>query len=105
DTFGVEYRFSKDEVENVNVDLNVRILDFLDLFSSYNYNIFEKRRIQSVYGLEFHSKCWEIRFSVEDKKRSPLTVRDGELTRLQEDEIEFRIEVTLTGVGSVGRKL
>ncbi len=104
DAFGLEYAFGKDEVENITLDLNARILDSLDLFASYNYNIFEKRRIQSVYGLEFRSKCWEVRFSVEDKKRTPLTVRDGELTRLQEDEIKFRIQVTLTGIGSVGRK-
>jgi hypothetical protein len=39
---------------------------------------------------------------VEDKKRTPLTVRDGEITRVQDDEIKFRIQVTLTGLGSVG---
>jgi LPS-assembly protein len=105
DTLGLEYRFSRDEVENINLDLNARIVDSLDLFASYNYNIFEKRRIQSVYGLEFRSKCWEVRLSVEDKKRSPVTFREGMPTRLVEDEIEFRIQVTLTGIGAVGSKL
>ena len=102
DALGFEYRYSRDEVENINANLNVRIQEWLDLFSAYSYNIFEKRRISSVYGLDFRSKCWGIRFSVEDKKRSPLTIRDGVPTRLVEDEIDFRVQVTLTGVGSVG---
>ncbi len=102
DAFGLEYRYSRDEAESINGNLNIRIQDWLDLFSAYSYNIFEKRRVYSVYGLDFRSKCWGIRFSVEEKKRSPLTIRDGMPTRLVEDEIDFRIQVTLTGIGSVG---
>jgi len=104
DTFGLEYRFNKDEVENINVDFSARLLDSLDLFATCNYNILEKRRISTVYGLEFRAKCWEIRLSVEDKKRSPVTVEEGVATRLVEDEIKFRIQVTLTGIGTVGQK-
>jgi LPS-assembly protein len=92
DSLGLEYRYSRDEAENINVNLKVRILDSLDLFYTYRYNIFEKRRIDSIYGLDFRSKCWGIRFSVEDKKG----------TARVEDEISFRIQVTLTGMGSVG---
>jgi hypothetical protein len=106
DTFGLEYRFSRDEVQNINVNLKVRLQEWLDLFYLNSYNIFEKRRFASVYGLEFRAKCWGIQLAVEDKKRTPLTVTDdGELTRLQEDEIEFMIQVTLTGIGAVGSKL
>jgi hypothetical protein len=82
--------------------LNVKILDSLDLFSTYSYNILEKRKIFSVYGADFRAKCWGIRFFVEDTKRSPLTIREGVPFRLVEDEIKFRVQVTLTGIGSVG---
>jgi len=102
DSLGLEYRYSRGEVENVNVNLSVRIRDWLDLFTTYSYNIFENRRFSSTYGLNFRSKCWGVQISVEDKKRTPLTVRDGEITRVQDDEIKFRIQVTLTGLGSVG---
>ncbi len=102
DALGLEYRYSRDEVENINFNLIVRIQDWLDLFSTYSYNIFDERRISSVYGLEFRSQCWGIRFSIEDKNRSPLTIREGVPTRLVEDEIDFRVQVTLTGIGSVG---
>ncbi len=102
DAFGLEYAFSKDEVENINVNFKVRLQEWLDLFYRNSYNILEKRRFSSVYGLEFRAKCWGIQLSVEDKKRTPLTVRDS--TRLQEDEIKFRIQVTLTGIGSIGRQ-
>ena len=94
DAFGVEYRFSRDEVETINLDFKVRLQEWLDLFSTYHYNIFEERRIQSVYGLDFRAKCWGIRLSVEDKKGDARV----------EDEIDFRIQVTLTGLGSVGLK-
>jgi LPS-assembly protein len=102
DSLGLEYRYSRDEVENINVNLNVKILDSLDLFSTYSYNILEKRKIFSVYGADFRAKCWGIRFFVEDIKRSPLTIREGVPFRLVEDEIKFRVQVTLTGIGSVG---
>ncbi len=102
DGLGLEYRYSRDEVENINVNLSVRIRDWLDLFTTYSYNVFENRRFSSTYGLNFRSKCWGVQMSVEDKKRTPLTVRDGEITRVQDDEIKFRIQVTLTGLGSVG---
>jgi len=102
DALGLEYRYSRDEVENINATLKVRILNSLDLFSTHSYNIFGKRRVFSVYGLDFRSKCWGIRFSIEDKERSPLTIREGVPTRLVEDEIDFRVQVTLTGIGSVG---
>jgi LPS-assembly protein len=102
DSLGLEYRYSRDEVENINVNLSVRVRDWLDLFTTYSYNIFENRRFSSTYGLNFRAKCWEVQMSVEDKKRTPLTVRDDEITRVQDDEINFRIQVTLTGLGSVG---
>ena len=105
DTLGLEYRFSRDEVENINVDFRVRLQEWLDLFYRNSYNILEHRRFASVYGLELRAKCWGIQVSMEDKKRTPLTVRDGELTRLQEDEIKFMIQVTLTGIGAVESRL
>jgi LPS-assembly protein len=104
DGLGLEYRYSRDEVENINASLNVRIRHWLDLFSTCSYNIREKRRIFTIFGLDFRSKCWGIRVSIEDIKRSPLTVTDGMLNRLVEDEINFRVQVTLTGMGSVGMK-
>jgi len=104
DVLGVEYRFSKDELENINANFKVRPREWLDLFFRYSYNIREDRRFFSVYGLEFRSKCWGVQLSVEDKKRTPLTVRDGEITRIQGDEIEFKIQFTLTGLGSLGQE-
>ena len=104
DNLGLEYRFGRDEVENINVNLKVRLQEWLDLFYRNSYNILERRRFASVYGLEFRAKCWGIQLFVEDKNRTPLTVRDGELTRLQEDEIKFMIQVTLTGIGSVRQR-
>jgi LPS-assembly protein len=104
DGLGLEYRYSRDEVENINASLNVRIRHWLDLFGTYSYNIREKRRIFTIFGLDFRAKCWGLRVSIEDIKQSPLTVMDGTLTRLVEDEINFRVQVTLTGVGSVGMK-
>jgi LPS-assembly protein len=104
DTMDLEYAFRKDEVENINVNSTLRLQEWLDLFYRNSYNILENRRYSSVYGLEFRAKCWGIQLSVEDKKRTPSTVRDGELTRLQEDEIQFKFQVTLRGIGSVGRE-
>jgi LPS-assembly protein len=104
DKLDLEYRYTRDEVENINVNFTVRLWEWLDLFYRNSYNILENRRFSSVYGLEFRAKCWGIQLSVEDKKRTPLTVRDGELSRVQEDEIDIKVEFTLTGLGSVGQK-
>ncbi|UCD70777.1 MAG: LPS-assembly protein LptD [Syntrophobacterales bacterium] len=94
DALNLEYRYSRNEVDNIDVNFNVKILDSMDLFYNWNYNILENRRIFSIYGLDFRAQCWEIRFSVEDKKGDARV----------EDEIDFKILVTLTGVGSVDWK-
>jgi hypothetical protein len=80
----------------------VRILDSLDLFTAYSYNIFEKRRFYTLFGLEFRAKCWGVRLSVRDIKGSSFTLVDGVPTRRIEDETKFRIQVILAGIGSVG---
>ncbi|MCK5554353.1 MAG: LPS-assembly protein LptD, partial [Deltaproteobacteria bacterium] len=102
DKLGVEYRYTKDEVENINVNLTLRVFHSLDLFGTYSYNIFEKRRFSSLYGVDFRAKCWGVRFYIEDIEQSALTMREGMPFRLVEDEIKFRVQVTLTGIGSVG---
>jgi LPS-assembly protein len=102
DTLGLQYLFTRDEVENIDVKLNVRILDSLDLFTAYSYNIFEKRRFYTLFGLEFRAKCWGVRLSVRDIKGSSLTLVDGVPTRRIEDETKFRIQFILAGIGSVG---
>jgi LPS-assembly protein len=104
DKFGLEYRYTRNEVENINVNFTLRVQEWLDLFHTYRYNIREERRVDTIYGLALRSKCWGVRVSVNDKKRTPLTLREGEPFRVQEDEIDIKVELTLTGLGSARQK-
>ncbi|MBW2039389.1 MAG: LPS-assembly protein LptD [Deltaproteobacteria bacterium] len=91
DCLGVEYRFSKDEVEELNAELLVHVIKPLDLFFSYRHNLLDDVRIETVYGLDYHHQCWEISLRLCDINRSPDELRDNEL--------KVMVYVTLSGIG------
>jgi len=92
DSLSAEYRFQRDELEEVNVSSKLHIIDPLDLSFSYRYNLLDDTRIETVYGIQWHHQCWELGFKVYDINRSP----DG----LRDKEIKVMVEITLKGIGT-----
>jgi LPS-assembly protein len=88
-----EYVYTRDDVEEFNVDLGIRVVDSLDLSASYRHNLLDNERIETVYGLDYRHQCWELSVRVNDINKSP----DG----LRDNEVKVSVLVTLSGLGSV----
>jgi LPS-assembly protein len=96
DLFQIQYRYTRDNVETINLDARIKTISSLYLFGSYRYNLFEKTRVESVYGFEYQAQCWSAGLVVEDINQSP----DG----TQKSELRINFYVNLLGFGSVGHK-
>jgi len=91
DRLGVEYRRTRDQVEELNTALLIRIIDPLDFYFAYRHNLRDQIRIETIYGLDYRHQCWEISLRVNDINRSP--------DRLRDKEIKVMVYITLTGLG------
>ncbi len=104
DKLDVQYRFTKAfvidpilppaGVEEVNAELGIRIIDPLDLYFDYRYNLRDKLRIETVYGLDFRHQCWEVSLRVHDINSQPIT----DVTTSSK-EVKVMVWLTLTGLG------
>jgi LPS-assembly protein len=96
DVVQVQYRDTKDNVREVNLDARVKIIPPLYLFGSFYYNLLAGTWVQGFLGAEYQAQCWSVGFVVTDKNRSPNGV--------QRHELSFRAYVNLLNLGSGGKK-
>ena len=96
DAFQAEYRFTKNNIQELNLYTKVKTFDPVYLYGSIRYNLLEKWRVESDYGAVFQTQCWGLGVLVEDINRSP----DG----LQKKELKVQVYVTLLGIGSLGHR-
>jgi LPS-assembly protein len=96
DVVQVQYRYTKDNIQEANLDTRIKVIPGLYLFGSIRYNLLEHWRVENVYGAEYQAQCWTLGLSVEDRNRSP----DG----TQSKELKFQLYFNLLGIGTVGRK-
>jgi LPS-assembly protein len=96
DALQIQYRFTKDNVQELNLDTRLKTISPLYVFFSIRYNLLEKTRVESIYGAEYQAQCWTLGVIVDDRNRSP----DG----TQEKEMKFQVYFTLLGIGSMGHK-
>ena len=104
DKLGVQYRFTRPfavslgapaGVEEVNAELGIRIIKPLDLYFDYRYNLRDKVRIETVYGLDYRHQCWEVSLRVHDINRQP----DPAESSGYNSELKVMVWITLTGLG------
>jgi LPS-assembly protein len=94
DSASVEYRFSRDELEEINFYSQIKLWEWAELFGSYRYDLFNDLRFDTVGGVTFRAKCWNVTFSVEDRNRS--------FDRTRDEEIKLNLSISIEGLGSVG---
>jgi LPS-assembly protein len=94
DALQVEYRFTQDKIQQINLYTKVKTIDPLYLYGTIRYNLLEKWRVESAYGAVYQAQCWTLGLLVEDINRSP----DG----TQKRELKVEVYVTLLGIGSLG---
>jgi LPS-assembly protein len=96
DALQVQYRFTRDNIQELNLDIRVVTFPSIYLFGSIRYNLLEKTRVESIYGVQYQAQCWTFSLVVEDINGSP----DG----TQRKELKYQFYVNLLGVGFLGHK-
>jgi LPS-assembly protein len=91
-----QYRFTRNNIQEVNFLARVRTIKPLYVYGATYYNLLEKRLVETVYGAEYQAQCWTLGVTVEDINGSP----DG----TQKKELRFQVYFNLLGIGSVGHK-
>jgi LPS-assembly protein len=96
DAVQVQYRNTKDNVREINLDARVKTIPPLYLFGAFYYNLFAGTWVQSIFGAEYQAQCWSAGFVLEHINQSP----DG----TQKKDLRYQIYFNLLNIGSIGHK-
>ena len=94
DTIQVEYRFTKDNIQELNVFTKFRTIDSLFLYGGIRYNLLDKFWVETDYGAVYQSQCFSLGLLFENINKTP--------TGTQQRELKVELFVTLLGIGSLG---
>lgn len=87
DSAGIEYRYTQNSVEEVNLSLAGVVTESLTLSYILKKNLLDHRYIETAYGIDYHKQCWSVNFSYTDSS----------------DDRGFMVIFTLLGLGKVGK--
>jgi len=90
----VQYRDTKDNVREINLQSRVKTIAPLYLFGAFYYNLLAGTWVQGIFGAEYQAQCWSAGFALTGRNRSP----DG----TQRRETKFHVYFNLLNIGSVG---
>jgi len=93
DSLDFEYRNTKDELEDINTKLGVKILDSLDLKIENRYSVFNDLSLETTLGIEYMSQCWGVM----------VTYSDRAIEEEDRREQKYMVIFTLAGLGEFGR--
>jgi LPS-assembly protein len=96
DAVQVQYRDTKNNVREINLDARVKTIPPLYLFGSYYYNLLAGTWVQGILGAEYQAQCWSVGFFIRDKNRSP--------NGAQKHELSFHAYVNLLNLGTGGNR-
>jgi LPS-assembly protein len=96
DAVQVEYRFTKDNIQELNFFTKLKTIDSLFLYWGIRYNLMDKYWVETDYGAVYQSQCWTLGLLFENINKTP--------TGTQQKELKVELFLTLMGIGSVGHK-
>ena len=96
DAVQVQYRNTKDNVREINLDARVKTIPPLYLLGAFYYNLLAGTWVQSIFGVEYQAQCWSAGFIFENINQSP----DGTQPR----DRKFHFYFNLLNLGSVGHE-
>jgi LPS-assembly protein len=96
DVVQVQYRNTKGNVKEVNLNARVKTIAPVYLFGSFLYNLLDHWRVASIYGVEYQAQCWSSGIAVEHWGRSP----DG----TQKNEVKVQVYLNLLNISSIGHQ-
>lgn len=92
DFIRVEYRFSKDRIEQIDTHAGVELGRNVGVFFQNRQARHDNRTLETIFGLNYHPQCWGTTLS--------YRVRPG--TEGRDREKKVLVEFYLRGIGKVG---
>ena len=96
DAIRFQYRHTKDEVNQINLDARVKTIDPLYIFGGIRYDLLNQYMVATIGGAEYQAQCWSLGFSVEHFGQPPLGTRQS--------ETKFKVYFTLLNLGTAGSR-
>jgi LPS-assembly protein len=96
DAVQFQYRYTKGEVNGINLDARVKTIDPLYLYGGFRYDLLNHYMVATLGGAEYQAQCWSLGFSVEHWGQSP----EG----TQQSETKFKVYFTLLNLGTAGSR-
>ena len=90
DRLSIEYRYERDNLEDCVVNGYLPLTATVDVYGSARYSLLDKLMWESIYGFNYHAQCWAVDCSIKEDHR-PY-------------DLQFRMLVTLNGLGTIGQK-
>ena len=88
DRLGVSYRFTKDELESLNLNAEFKLNRRLLAFGGYERNLLENETVETSLGFVYDHECWSIEAEFIDKP----------------EDRKYQFLVNLNGLGGVGSR-
>ncbi len=92
DFLRLEYRFSKDRLEEIDTHAKLKIFNDFGIFFKNRHNRHENRTLETIFGFDYYPQCWG----------TTLSWRIRPATEGRDRETKFLIEFYLKGIGKVG---
>jgi len=96
DAVQVQYRYTKDNIQEVNLYTRLKTIPPLYLYGGIYYNVLDSALVETIYGVEYSTQCWEVGLLVEDRYPSP--------NGTQKREVKFQVYLNILGLTSAGHK-
>jgi LPS-assembly protein len=96
DAVRFQYRYTKDEISQINLDARVKTIDPLYLFGGVRYDLLNRYMVAGIGGAEYQAQCWSLGFAAEYWGEPPLGTRQS--------EFKFKVYFTLLNLGTAGSR-
>ena len=86
DSASVGYRYTQDTLEEINLGFKARLNKNFDLLYMLRQNLFDKKTLESSFGIEYRQQCWSALISYSEL----------------DNDRRIMVTFTLLGLGRVG---
>ncbi|MFH1624650.1 MAG: LPS assembly protein LptD [Pseudomonadota bacterium] len=92
DSLDFEYRNTRDQNEDINTKMKVKVSDSTDLNIENRYSKMNNLSLETIFGVDYRAQCWGARVTYSDR-----AIEDEDRR-----EQRFMIMFSLTGLGKFG---
>ena len=68
DSASAGYRYTRDTLEEINLYLKAVLTSSLGATYVLRRNQFDRKTVESTYGLQYRKQCWNVEFNVSDRE-------------------------------------